>query len=163
METMGSAAKTARKSLRKNAREHSSQANPNQATKPEPSLKQSLPGKQVDQLFTRMQSKYGHLWSSRFGSVDAVKAGKLEWGHALAGASHEQLSEALRRLDEDHPMPPSLCEFKRLVFRSRRSAPYHRMYKRRALPPPRNPMKAKKHLDELRGILCGAAKGEHVQ
>ncbi|MBB1485799.1 replication protein P [Oceanospirillum sediminis] len=74
---------------------------------------EAKPPDRIDQLFIRMQVNYGHIWSSRFGSAELMRAGKAEWGNALARCSDERLEIGVNRCFAEYDKAPSMTEFVR--------------------------------------------------
>lgn len=68
----------------------------------------------VSQLFVRMQSIYGHLWSSRFASAQMLEAAKIEWGVSLARHDVAAVWRAVEACKGEFDKPPTLPEFLRL-------------------------------------------------
>lgn len=103
----------------------------------------------VQQLFVRMQSTYGHLWSSRFGSAELFAAAKAEWARALGRYDAMVVSRAVEGCQQQYDKPPTLPEFLRLC----RPVPEaHRAY--RALPAPlADPQVVRAGLDEVKRLL----------
>jgi len=70
------------------------------------------------QLFVRMQSNYGHKWSSLFkGDVEnrMLNAAKAEWRFELRSFSEPQILAAFEIMKKHHTsFPPTLPEFRRI-------------------------------------------------
>ena len=71
------------------------------------------PPDRIDQLFIRMQVNYGHIWSSRFGTDELMRAGKAEWAGALSRCSDQRLEIGISRCFGEYGKPPSMTEFVR--------------------------------------------------
>lgn len=71
------------------------------------------PPDRIDQLFIRMQVNYGHIWSSRFGTDELMRAGKAEWSGALSRCSDRRLEIGISRCFGEYGKPPSMTEFVR--------------------------------------------------
>lgn len=67
--------------------------------------------KLIDRLFVRVNSNYGHLWSSRFQSHDMLAAAKAEWAIALGRFSAEEIGAGIERCFVKYDKPPSMTEF----------------------------------------------------
>lgn len=66
----------------------------------------------VRQLFARLTSAYGQLWSSRFSERQLLDAAVLEWGIALQDRTPAELSRAVQYfISAGNKMPPTLPEF----------------------------------------------------
>lgn len=102
-----------------------------------PSPKRQLCRTLVEQLFVRMQSIYGHLWSSRFPTAQMLAAAKNEWGAALYGLHIDRINRALDicATRQVYPTPPTLPQFGALC--QPQLAPYHKPAPK-ALPAPTN-------------------------
>lgn len=104
----------------------------------------------IEQLFVRMSSIYGHLWSSRFASAAMLEAAKAEWASALYGLHVDAVTRAINACAKRHKMPPTLPEF--LALCKPEAAPYHKPAPK-LLEAPRNPEIARAALAECRRIL----------
>lgn len=67
----------------------------------------------IDGLFTRIQSRYGNLWSSRFGRGDnaeqLLKAAKIEWAEGLHAYPEDVINQAFETYCRTDPRnPPTL-------------------------------------------------------
>lgn len=85
----------------------------------------------ISELFVRMNSIYGHLWSSRFPDARLLQAAKAEWAMALSKRDGEAIRRAVLVCQQQYDMPPTLPQFARLC---RPLCDAHRMFK--ALPRP---------------------------
>lgn len=103
----------------------------------------------VSQLFVRMQSIYGGLWSARFSGDRLLEAAKAEWALELANRDEETLARAVEACKRQFDRPPTLPEFSRLC---RPVEAAHRPFVF-ALPGPRNPEVARAGLAEVRAKL----------
>ena len=81
----------------------------------------------VSQLFIRMNSIYGHLWSSRFKTDRMLQAAKMEWGMSLAKYSRDDLEFAIAQCKRVYQTPPSLPQFLMLMPSKE---PSHKEFKR---------------------------------
>jgi hypothetical protein len=107
----------------------------------------------VDRLFVRLNSIYGHLWSSRFPDANMLAAAKAEWGMDLAKCTPEQLGRALEACKQQYDTPPSLPQFSRLCGLS--TPPSHKPFPKE-LPKPRMPKEqAMQKLEEIRRAARG--------
>jgi len=70
-----------------------------------------LTEKMIDRFFVRFNSIYGHLWSSRYQSLDLLKAAKAEWARDLGAYSVAQISKAIEDCKRAYKKPPTLPEF----------------------------------------------------
>lgn len=112
------------------------QAAPARSTRSHRSEPQQLDATLTNQLFVRMQSIYGHLWSSRFANAQMLAAAKAEWATALYGCHVNDINRAIEACKREYDKPPTLPEFLKLC-RPEAMAPYHRPGPP-ALPAPRN-------------------------
>lgn len=104
-------------------------------------------------LFSRMQARYLHRWTSAFPTRQLVDLAIAEWMSVLNGLSVADFDRGLAQWGGE--WPPSAMEFKTACRRPRCIAahrPYHPL-----LTPPRNPECARAAIDGMRAML-GAAR-----
>lgn len=65
----------------------------------------------IDQLFMRFQAAYGHIWTSRYPTLELIRAAKAEWADGLAVCSDQRLFAGFERCRQQYPKPPTLPEF----------------------------------------------------
>lgn len=85
----------------------------------------ALSEQQIARVFVRMQSAYGHLWTSRFGDGRVLEAAKREWALRLGRFDLETIGRALDLCATAYPdRPPTLGQMVGLCRQY--PAPYHR-------------------------------------
>ena len=77
----------------------------------------SLPDKEINQIFLRLTAIYGYRFTSTFSGKEGklIKIAKAEWGNALAKLSSFQLEQGLRRARLLSDWNPNIPEFIRLA------------------------------------------------
>lgn len=118
-----------------------------------------LTDKVISQLFIRMQSNYGHLWTSRWPDNNTFTAAKAEWSNALSCFNTESLSIAIRLCLKRFPMPPSLPEFYLLCREQEPACAAHRMLEI-SKQPRCTKETADKNLEIIRSMIRGAMSHE---
>ena len=70
-----------------------------------------LAAETVSILFSKMQVRYGHKWTSQHSNSEIQLLALTEWAEGLAGLTNEEIKTGLDRWDGD--WPPSLPEFRK--------------------------------------------------
>ena len=78
------------------------------------------PIKKVVEVFSKLQVRYGHKWTSNFSTPELVRLAVSEWADGLSGFTAEEIGRGLEVWQED--WPPSLPEFKRACGRNKPQA-----------------------------------------
>jgi len=119
--------------------------------RPSTDMSGSMVSKVTERVFVRMQSIYGHLWSSQFKSVEILECAKREWDLSLRDLNVRQIGKAIELAKVECRMPPSLPSFLELANRANLKGP-HKPFA--TLPKPKsNPDVARAALDQLRKIV----------
>jgi hypothetical protein len=119
--------------------------------RPSTDMSGSMVSKVTERVFVRMQSIYGHLWSSQFKSVEILECAKREWDLSLRDLNVRQIGKAIELAKVECRMPPSLPSFLELANRANLKGP-HKPFA--TLPKPNsNPDVARAALDQLRKIV----------
>lgn len=61
-------------------------------------------------MFDRLAATYGSRFADMWAGIDPQKV-KAAWGSALASFDHDTLRRALRVLEQENPLPPTLPAF----------------------------------------------------
>lgn len=116
--------------------------------------RERLPEKQSNQLFVRLGSMYGHIFTSRWPTADLYDAAMAEWSIALGKFDADTLSAALRSCLDRYPKPPTLPEFYQLCRDQTASCAAHREYKQPKLTAPLcSEEKAKENLVRIKEMI----------
>lgn len=118
-----------------------------------------LSDKIISQLFVRMGSMYGHLWTSRWPDQNTLAAAKSEWANALSCFSTDELSTAFRLCLKRFPKAPSLPEFYLLCGEQKPACTAHRMLEL-SKHPQCSKETAEKNLKKMRSMIAGAMNHE---
>lgn len=87
-----------------------SPSHPSQETS-SPLIKDVSIDKRIDRLFLRLGAIYGHIWFSTYKNEYLLKITKEEWTDALQPFDTSILKDALLRIREHNPYPPTLPQF----------------------------------------------------
>jgi len=116
--------------------------------RPSTDMSGSMVSKVTERVLVRMQSIYGHLWSSQFKSVELLECAKREWDLSLKNLNTRDIGKGIELSKIECRMPPSLPTFLELCNRSNRTGA-HKTFP--PLPKPQsNPEVARAALAQLR-------------
>jgi len=160
MKTAYEIASQARQTLRQGA------ARPSNNSKNEPASQQRQ--RFIAQIFVRLQSNYGHRWSSLFkNDIDnhMLNAAKAEWRFDLRGYSEHEIKSAFQVMKKHYPnSPPTLPQFKRLCneIRRRRSTAQSSQALLSRQAPRLASERVKQHIASMRRAIAGTSKQQPV-
>ena len=112
--------------------------------------------KWVSALFSKLQVRYGHKWTSALPTPELTRLAVTEWSEKLAGLSGSQVKHGLDTWEAD--WPPSCDEFRKLCVGEKDALHKSGAYKDFvALPKPEvNRELGSETLAEIKKIWCKA-------
>lgn len=104
---------------------------------------------QVNKIFLKFATFYGHIWRSQFKNESYSNFARNEWSQALSGFDKKLIDEAIEECLKNREMPPALAQFVECCKQLNRKTQFFQkeVYK------PCDPKIAQAYLQKMKQIL----------